>query len=272
MPYAVNGKVHIYYEVEGEGPPLVLTHAISGSLEMWKRRGYVDALKNDYKLVLIDFRGHGKSDKPSESSAYAPDIFEKNANDVIAVLDALNISKAHYYGFSVGARTGYQLAVYHPDRFVSFILGCFPPFEIPEEVIAGYRRTGEIIRLALTDIDAAVAKREEYLGRILSDEEKQNIVAMVERLNTDSGLMAVLAMSEIDFGKSLKVEDVAAISHPCLIYCGDSDGFYDGVKKASETIPHSTWVSLPEYDHDAAFVNRDTILPHVKEFLAKVTE
>ena len=271
MPYAKNGDINIYYEVEGEGPPLVLAHALSASSDMWKRLGYVEALKNDHKLISIDFRGHGKSDKPSESSAYAPDIFEKNADDVIAVLDTLNISKTHYYGLSVGARTGYQLAVYYPDRFLSFILGCFPAFEIPEEVIANIGRMGEVIRLALTDIDAAVAKREEQLGRTLLDEEKQNITDMVERLDK-SVLMAIFAMSEVNFAKSLRADDVAAISQPCLIYCGDSDGFYDSTKKSAETVPNSTWVSLPGYNHDAAFVNIDTILPHVKEFLAKVTK
>ena len=271
MPYAKNGDVNIYYEVEGEGPSLVLAHALSASSDMWKRLGYMKALKNDYKLILIDFRGHGKSDRPSVSSAYAPDIYEKNANDVIAVLDTLNISKTHYYGLSVGARTGYQLAVYYPDRFKSFILGCFPAFEIPEEVIARYGRMGEIIRLALTDVNAAVAKREEQLGRVLLDEERQNIIAMGEQTDK-SGLVALLAMSEVDFAKSLQANDVAAISHPCLIYCGDSDGFYDETKKAAETIPNSTWVSLPGYDHDAAFTNIDTILPHVKEFLARVTK
>jgi hypothetical protein len=70
LPYANNNGVKIYYEVEGEGPPLVLGHGLSGTLNHWWRLGYVDALRHDFRLILFDARGHGRSDKPHESSAY----------------------------------------------------------------------------------------------------------------------------------------------------------------------------------------------------------
>jgi pimeloyl-ACP methyl ester carboxylesterase len=64
MPYVDNDGVRIHYEVEGHGPSLVLQHGFTHSLRRWYLHGYVDALRNDYELVLIDARGHGKSDKP----------------------------------------------------------------------------------------------------------------------------------------------------------------------------------------------------------------
>ena len=57
--YANNDGVKIHYEVEGEGEPLVLVHWWTGSTEDWRMFGYVDALKDDYQLILIDMRGHG---------------------------------------------------------------------------------------------------------------------------------------------------------------------------------------------------------------------
>ena len=63
MPYASNNGVKIYYEVEGEGSPLVLAHGATDSLDMWKIEGYVDTLKNSYRLILLDFRVHGQSSK-----------------------------------------------------------------------------------------------------------------------------------------------------------------------------------------------------------------
>src|SRR5207237_3323115 len=66
MPYANNQGVRIHYRVEGEGLPLVLQHGYTQSLEHWYQCGYVDALKAHYRLVLVDARGHGGSDKPHE--------------------------------------------------------------------------------------------------------------------------------------------------------------------------------------------------------------
>lgn len=70
MPHAWNDKVRIHYEVEGSGPPLVLQHGITQTLDAWRRAGYVDALKSRYRLILVDARGHGASDKPHDPTAY----------------------------------------------------------------------------------------------------------------------------------------------------------------------------------------------------------
>jgi pimeloyl-ACP methyl ester carboxylesterase len=72
MPYATNHGVRIHYEVEGEGPALVLQHGGIDCVETWYELGYVDALKAAYQLILIDARGHGASEKPHEASAYGP--------------------------------------------------------------------------------------------------------------------------------------------------------------------------------------------------------
>jgi len=64
MPYADNQGVRIHYQIEGLGHPLVLQHGFTESIEDWYECGYVDALRRDYRLILVDARGHGKSDKP----------------------------------------------------------------------------------------------------------------------------------------------------------------------------------------------------------------
>ena len=62
VPYANNQGVRIRYEVEGRGSPLVLAHGLLGYLEQWYELGYVDSLKKVFKLILVDLRGHGRSD------------------------------------------------------------------------------------------------------------------------------------------------------------------------------------------------------------------
>ena len=64
MPYADNGSVRIYYQVEGEGPALVLQHGFTESAVDWYEAGYVEALRPDFRLILIDARGHGASAPP----------------------------------------------------------------------------------------------------------------------------------------------------------------------------------------------------------------
>jgi pimeloyl-ACP methyl ester carboxylesterase len=241
----------------------MLAHGAIESLDMWKRTGYVDALKNDYKLVLLDFRAHGLSDKPYESSAYGPNLYERLIGDVIAVLDALNIRRTHYYGFSMGARTGYQLAVNHPDRFNSFILGSFSPFELTGYWADFIKTAPEILRLYLTDVEAAVSKQEQNLGRTFSADERKSFLSSLEGFD----VRAQLAMGQVEY-TPLTVDEVAKISKPCLIYCGDCDDMHSGAKKASKLIPQSTFISLSGCDHMAAFENIDAILPHIKEFLA----
>ena len=91
MPSITNHGVRIYYEVIGDGPVLVMHHGTSGSGADWLELGYVDALKADHRLILLDARGHGQSDKPHDPKAYDPAL---RASDVIAVLDELDVEIA----------------------------------------------------------------------------------------------------------------------------------------------------------------------------------
>jgi pimeloyl-ACP methyl ester carboxylesterase len=97
MPYVDSQGVRIHYEVEGVGPPLVLQHGFSDSLQTWYELGYVDGLKADCRLILVDARGHGASDKPQQPEAHKP---ESNAADVVSVLTDLGISRADFFGYS----------------------------------------------------------------------------------------------------------------------------------------------------------------------------
>jgi hypothetical protein len=99
MPYGDNGGVRIHYQVEGEGPALVLQHGFTESVVDWYEAGYVKALRPDYRLILIDARGHGASDKPHDPDAY---VLNRRVSDVVAVLDALDITKALFWGLLDG--------------------------------------------------------------------------------------------------------------------------------------------------------------------------
>jgi pimeloyl-ACP methyl ester carboxylesterase len=110
MPRINRDGVGIYYEVHGDGPPLLLTHGYSSTSAMW--HGQVDALAKEHKLILWDMRGHGQSDYPDDPKAYSEVL---TVGDMAAILDAVGAKRAIIGGLSLG---GYMsLAFYraHPQ-------------------------------------------------------------------------------------------------------------------------------------------------------------
>jgi pimeloyl-ACP methyl ester carboxylesterase len=120
MPLIENAGVPIHYEIEGNGPPLVLQHGATDSLQTWYERGYVDALKRANRLILIDARGHGDSGKPHDPAAYATELMVR---DVTTVLDHIGVATTQYFGYSMGALIGFGIARDAPERAHAFILG-----------------------------------------------------------------------------------------------------------------------------------------------------
>lgn len=89
MPYVDNQGVRIHYHLEGEGPPLVVLHWLTGNLKAWydTKTTYIPELRKRNQLILLDARGHGASDKPHDPKSYDTSSF---ASDVTSVLDELN--------------------------------------------------------------------------------------------------------------------------------------------------------------------------------------
>lgn len=246
MPYANNDGIRIHYHVDGEGPPLVLQHGFSDSLRAWYVFGYVEALKNDYQLILVDARGHGKSDKPHEPESYELEIL---VDDIVAVLDELDIRKAHYYGYSMGGRISYGIARYAPERFHSLINGTGRTTTQSQEIFRTILSKG---------IGALVALIEDTSGPLVP-EWKANLLE-----NDATALIASL----VDFPP---VDDILPeIVMPCLLYAGDADPSYENVKEAALIIPNSTFFGLPGLDHVQGAVRSELVLPHIKDFLTEV--
>ena len=83
MPYVDSAGVSIHYHVEGDGPPLVLQHGLTSSLQNWYAYGFVEELAKDYRLIMVDARGHGRSGKPHEPK---DSDMKLRVNDVLAAM------------------------------------------------------------------------------------------------------------------------------------------------------------------------------------------
>ena len=252
MPYANNSGIRIHYKLEGEGSPLVLLHGLSEDLEWWRDYGYVESLKNDYKLILVDARGHGDSSKPHNPDAYTLELF---VSDVVSVLDDLRISKAHFLGFSMGGWVGFGIGKYAIERFYSLIIGAMSPYKDPAK-----DETAEFFRKGKDFVWADLEKR--YGPRIMTPVRKARWMANdFEALSAISWRMA----------RSISLEDVLpTITLPCLLFVGEADAFHLGVKKCATCMPNVTFISFPNLLHVETLYRSDLVIPYIKKFLARI--
>ena len=117
MPVAKANGIHINYQIEGEGHPLLMVAGLGADLSIWNRQ--VPVLSKHYKLIRFDNRGVGKSDKPV--GEYSTKIM---ADDAVGLLDALGIDKAIVLGISMGGMIAQEISITHPQRVSKLILAC----------------------------------------------------------------------------------------------------------------------------------------------------
>ena len=118
MPYVTRDEdVKIYWEEHGAGDPLLLIMGLGATLEWWQR--LLPVLSTRYRTIVYDNRGVGRSDVPA-----GPYPIPVMADDAAAVLDAAGIESAHVFGASMGGMIAQELALNHPSRVRSLILGC----------------------------------------------------------------------------------------------------------------------------------------------------
>jgi pimeloyl-ACP methyl ester carboxylesterase len=236
MPYIDNGGVRIHYEVEGEGPALVLQHGFTESVVDWYEAGYVEALRHDYRLVLVDARGHGASDKPHDPDAYA---LNRRVTDIVAVLDALGIATSLYWG----------IAKYAQERVHGLVIGGQHPYVRRMESLRRIVQRG-IVRGS----GAFVASMEEMFGPE-SPERKERLLS--------ADLRAYLALTQDRPGLDGILPTMVV---PCCLYAGELDPIYPEVEVCSRQIPHVTFFSLPGLNHCEAYARSELVLARVTGF------
>ena len=116
MPKAHVNGINIFYRVQGRGEPLILIMGLGGECGDWVLQ--LRALTKYYRVITLDNRGVGKSDKPSE-----PYTISNMADDIVGLMDYLEIEGAHLLGVSMGGMIAQEVAIHHPKRVGKLILG-----------------------------------------------------------------------------------------------------------------------------------------------------
>jgi len=120
MPTEKVGDLNIYYEIHGEGEPLLLIMGYGANSRWWYPQ--IPAFSQEYQVIAFDNRGTGQSDKPD-----IPYTMEMMEEDTVGLLEAIGIDAAHIYGISMGGMIAQGFALRYPHKVMSLILACTTP-------------------------------------------------------------------------------------------------------------------------------------------------
>ena len=237
--YVNTGDAKIYYEVYGEGRPLVILHGgIFGST--YELHQFIDSLSRQYQVIAVSTRGHGRSELGHETITY-----EQKANDVLAVIRAVTKDSVIVLGFSDGGYTGYKLASLYPQN-------------VRKLIAIGATELHPGVRDFSFDVKQAVALDSAYWKQQLKlMPEPQRLQEMFTQL----GNMYNHLTLDKDFFQTIHC--------PVLVMAGDRDSGNPPkrVVTTAEMIPHSATGIIPNCTHPVFLENFPAVWACVVPFL-----
>jgi pimeloyl-ACP methyl ester carboxylesterase len=204
--------IRINYEVKGEGKAVVLLHGFMNTQENWKKAAlYNDLSTAGFKVITIDLRGNGKSDKPHQPAAYANDA---EAKDVMQLIALLNISNYYVVGYSRGAIIASRLLILDKRVSKTVIGGMGSDFTNPEW------------------------PRRVMFYHALNNEDVPELKDMIKRVQ-DSGLDQQALACQQKEQPSTSPEELKKVKTPVLVICGDQDSANGSADELAKLIPKS---------------------------------
>jgi len=236
MPYFDNEGVKIYYEIEGTGPDLVMIHGFSSNIDdNWRAPNWIETLKDENRLILMECRGHGKSDKPTDPAQYGLKMME----DIIKLLDHLSIEKANFFGYSMGSRLTLNALLREPKRVKSAILGGFALSEKPTTFIY------EAI------IKALKANSIDQIKNPISREFRKFAESRGANLDALAAVMsAYVQQPDVMFTSKAKIKkNLRKISVPVLTVVGSDDFILGDKALFAKLVPNACHFQIQGRDH-----------------------
>lgn len=234
------GGVTINYRVIGAGEPVLLVHGYGDNLLMWS--GFLaDSLARGYRVIALDTRAFGKSDKPAGAEQYGVAMVE----DLVALLDHERIEQAHVVGYSMGAVLTAQLALRHPERVrtVTMAAGVFPKDSAAMSALGAPWiadiRSGRRLTKFVKDVAPVLP---DSAARGYSDQ-----------LFAESDSAALLGVLEGVLRLSVDWAQVAASRVPAVVIVGVDDPLRPYSAALASQWPGAKLVELPATDHLTVF-------------------
>jgi pimeloyl-ACP methyl ester carboxylesterase len=241
--YVDANGVHTYYEVHGEGDPVVLLHVGVGTIETWGAQ--TAALAERYKVYLPERRGHGRT-----ADVDGPITYYNMADDTIAFMDALGISNAHLIGWSDGGNVGLIVALKRPDLVRKLVLmGCYANHDgIPPDMKDQF--------YSLTADAMPPMMRAAYDA--LSPDGPEHFPIVFEKLIATWKTEPTHQLSELE-----------GVTAPTLVMLGDDDVLtIEHAGAMAAAIPDAQIAIVPGTDHAVVFEKPDLVNRLFLDFLA----
>jgi pimeloyl-ACP methyl ester carboxylesterase len=243
--------IGIQYEVHGTGPAILLSHGYSATCRMWD--GQIAALKDRYRVIVWDMRGHGQSDSPADQDAYSE---AATVGDMAAILQAVGETRAVIGGLSLGGYMTLAFHLRHPDMCRALMLfDTGPGFKNAAAREAWNQRA----RQRGDDLDA---RGFAALGG--SDEVRMS------QHRSAAGL-AGAARGMLTQQDDSAIRSLETIAVPSLVLVGASDtNFLAATDYMAAKIPHATKVVIPDAGHAANLHQPAAFNRAVEDFLMKL--
>jgi pimeloyl-ACP methyl ester carboxylesterase len=212
-----------------QGAPIVLVHGFASTKETnWLAPGWIDTLtRAGRRAIALDDRGHGASTKLYDPARYHSAIM---AEDVRALMDHLGLPRADLMGYSMGARIVAVLALAHPDRVRSLILG-----GLGIGLVEGVGQPEMIAAALEAPSITQVSDPQGYAFRAFAQQTKSDLKALAACIRGAR--------------QTLSREEVAGITAPTLIAVGTKDSVAGSAQELAALMPNAVALDIPGRDH-----------------------
>ena len=255
-------NISINYEIDGpeNAPVLVFSNSLATSLAMWN--GQVDRLKDQYRILRYDNRGHGATPTPEIEGPYSIELLGR---DILGLLDALNIEKASFCGLSKGGMIGQWLGINASHRVHKLVLSntasYFPNKEMWSERI-GMATNDGIPAIAEASISRWFTPG--YLDRADTVETVSFVRDFILETTLDAYLASSVAIRDMDFREELSQIDV-----PTMVVIGEKDPatIPEYGELIADRIPGAKAFVVPDAAHLSNIEQPDVFTKALRDFL-----
>jgi len=268
MPHAKVNGVQLYYELHGDsGEPLVLVHGYTGDITDWRHQ--LPAFSRAHRVLVMDNRGHGRSEAPPDRSAYS---IEQMASDVQALTHQLGFERFHLLGHSMGGAIVQEIALQAPERLLSLTLqntadSFSDAFNNPQ--LAAWRDWR--FRVAEEQGMAAVARMQPPFPPPphMPVERLEETKARLANMSLDAFIGAWHGLSSWQ-GAHRRAQDIRL---PTLVIWGDLDTRFiiDACERLVKAIPNAEPAVIPECGHSPQYERPPLFNAALAAFLERVS-
>lgn len=251
--------IELFYEVQGEGEPLVLLHGLGSSTWDWEPQ--VPEFSKNYRVVSLDLRGHGRSDKP-----LGPYTIPMFAADTAGLLNVLGIESAHIVGLSLGGAVAFQLALDAPALVKTLVIVnsgpsmAGPGGDIQKEVDS---RVAIVDQLGMRGMGQALAPR--LFPKPEHASQRENLIERWAENDPRAYIDALKSMVGWDV-----VKQIGSIQCPTLVIASDQDYTPVALKEAyAKLMPNAQVVVIPDAHHAVTLERPQAFNAVLAQFLAE---